>query len=89
MPRKKIALYVEGQTEQILLNHYLEEIKAPSNVLERIGNTAGKKDPKSFREVTSFVSNITNSQIEKVYEDKKIPNFNKFWDKLILLSKFN
>ncbi len=69
-------------------NINLEEIKAPSNLLKQIAHSSGKKDPKSFHEVMSFVSGITDSQIESVYRANKVPSFNRFWDKLISLCEF-
>lgn len=85
-----VSKWAKTSEENILKqfsNVNLEEIPSPSRLLEQIGNTARKRDPKSFHEVKSFVSEITDSEIESVYTAKRVPNFNKFWDKLILLSE--
>ena|ERR1700722_17525794 len=85
---KAVSKWAKVPEENILQqfsNINLEEIKAPSNVLKQIGNASRKKDPKSFQEVLSFVSDITDSQIKSVYRANKVPNFNRFWDKLISL----
>lgn len=82
---KALSKWAKTSEEDILQyfsDKNLEEIKAPSTVLKKIGSNARKKDPKSFDEVRSFVSYITGSEIESVYKANRAPNFNKFWDRL-------
>ncbi len=82
----KWAKIPEENVLQILSSFNLEEIKSPSNILKQIATTSSRKNPKSFHEVMSLVSYITDFEINNVYESNKIPNFNKFWDRLISLS---
>lgn len=87
---KAVSKWAKVSEEITLLNvpnRNIEEINAPITVLKKIGNR--KKDPKSFDEVVSLVSNITDSEIESVYKGKRVPNFNKFWDRLISLCEHN
>lgn len=67
-------------------NLNIEEIRNPATILEQISKE-NRKNTKSFKEISSIVSNIDLTAIQKCYESGKIASFNNFWDKLILLSK--
>lgn len=66
----------------------LEEIKTPSSFFRKLGKFANKRDPKSFKEISSFTSHINVNEIKQVYEHKRVPNFNRFWDRIISLDIF-
>ena len=73
IPEKDVLKQIKNK----IPDYKLEEINNSANLLKSIGYNRGK-DPKSYHEIKSFVSNITYSSIQKVYDSNSIPNFNKF-----------
>lgn len=67
----------------------IEKIKSPSKLVKEFSEKAGRKKPKSLGGVISLVKEITREEINDVYISKKVPSFNKFWDKLISLTNHN
>jgi hypothetical protein len=64
----------------------LEKIRSPAFVLSEIGKNRGK-DHKNHHEVMSLVSRINREMISNVNSSSLVPSFNRFWNRLILLSE--
>lgn len=73
------ANITEDEVKKSLPKQSLEEIKSPSILLKKIGS----KDSKHHHEITSIVSGISAVDIQKVYQSGMVPQFNKFWDKIM------
>lgn len=78
-----LSKWGKGKISKIPIN--LESIPRPSVMIKEIAQAAGRGDPKSFHEITSFVSFITREAIQEVYESHRIPSFTRFWKKILSL----
>lgn len=58
--------------------HSLEEIPNPASAIKRINPR--DTDSKSASENKKFCSQITKQAIQQVYDSKRVPSFNIFWD---------